>query len=750
MLKAVRRAFWGSPSRTGLTSLTLAFVAATLFAAEKPTDPTQLISQLTSGDVAARRNASYELSQLGPKAKDAVPALIKALDDNDKQVWTNAIATIAALGPDAKDAVPALLSDLNSQSASRQRSYYRDQVLIRTSYALTRIGPVAIPPLIEGLQSKDTMMRSGAARALGGMGADAKDAIPALVENLGHWDTGVQTDAIDALGSIGGAAKPKVVEALAGKEPRQRSAAALALGAIGKPAQDAATPMLAQLKSETDVTVRASLLSALPRLGADPAKVVPALIDGMKDEREPIRHAAINGLLTMRAAQPQIVKALAGMLRDPNAAASERAAYVLGRLGETAGSAAPAILSVIATQATPSQACLDALVQIGEPAVTPMLAAFEKEKPANLTRDHWVVKCLQQMGGLGAAPIARNLTHPSGSVRLLAVLALVELGLDAEAAIPALFKALDDEDPHVRAAALIALVGARAPLDQLQSHLDKAFKDPSPIIRAAAVEAAVRLGDEGKDFRPRVISALKDPDETVRKAVTTHLGAAFADALPQLTALLDDRSQRSGAIEALGRIGPASKPAVAPLVKLLGSSSKDDRLRILTSLGQIGASASEALPAIAEARKDSDAAIRIAAYQATAAVESKKSERVAALLPGLDDSDLAVRQAVAETLGKLGDQAADAFTKLVALAGADSDRAFALVALGQIGVRDIPKLVSLLQDPHREVRLYAIYRLDTLARRAKDALPALEPILRDADPEIARAARKAVGAIRDK
>ncbi len=738
------------PSRTGATGVTLALFAVTLLAAEKPADPAQLIARLASGDVAARRNASYELSQLGPKAKEAIPALIKALEDSDKQVWTNAIATVAAIGPDAKDAVPALLAALDSKGANRQRSYYRDQVLIRTSYALTRIGPAAIPPLIEGLKSNDTMMRSGAARALGGMGPVARDAIPALIENLGFWEAGVQNDAIEALGSIGESAKPKILEALAAKEPRQRSAAALALGAIGKPAKDATGPILAQLQGESDVTVRASLITALPRLGADPAQVVPALIDGMKDEREPIRHAAINGLLTMRAAQPQIVKALSVMLRDPNAATSERAAYVLGRLGESAGPAVPAIISVVTAQPTPSQAFLDALVQIGEPAVTPMLAAFEKQQPSKLTREHWVVKSLQQMGGLGAAPIARNLTHPSESVRLLAVLALVELGPDAEAAIPALFKALDDQELHVRAAALVALVGAKAPYDQLRPHLEAAFKDSSPVIRASGVEAAVRLGDEGKEFRPRVIAALKDSDATVRQTVTGHLGSAFADAVPQLTALLDDASQRSGAIEALGRIGAASKPAVAPLVKHFDSGSKDDRIRILTTLGQIGASASEGSPTIAAARKSADPAIRIAAFQATAAIESKKSERLAALLPGLDDSDLAVRKAVAEILGKLGDQAADAFSKLIVLAGADSDRAFALQALGQLGIRDIQKLIPLLQGQHREVRLYAIYRLDTLARRADEAVPALEAVSKDPDSDIARAARKAISNIRRK
>jgi HEAT repeat protein len=726
-----------------LTAALVLFASACI-AAEKPADPAQLASQLSSSDVVVRREASYQLAMLGAKAAPALPALIKALNDADKQVWMNAIAAVAAIGPEAKDAIPTLLADFDSKSASRQRSYYRDQVIIRTSYALTRIGPAAIPPLIDGLRSHDTMMRSGAARALGGMGPAAKAAIPALLENLGHKDASVQQDVIDALGSIGAAAKPKLIEALSSDDPRQRSTAALALGAMGRAAQDASGPVLAQLDSESDATARASLLTALARIGAD---VAPVLIEALKDEREPIRHAAINGLLTMRSAQPQIVKALTALVRDPDAAVSERAAYALGRLGEVAAPAVPAILDVIEKRAPAPQAFLDAIVQIGEPAIAPLLERFEKTEPAIVTRDHWAVKCVQQMGGLGAGRVARSLTHPSPSVRLLAARALVELGPDAESATPALLKALADKSMHVRAAALTALVAARTPLAQLEPHLHAAFKSSSPVIRAAAVESAVRLDADGKAFRPLVIAALKDPDETVRKSVINQLGPDFADAVPQLIPLLDDPARRAPACEALGRMGTLSKAAVPRLIRLVSEENKDDRLRALQALSQIGAAAAEAAPALQTARADSDPAIRIAAFQAVSAVQKTKQNRIAALVAGLDDTDVAVRKAMADMLGALGDQAVDAFGKLVELTDRDSDREFALATLSNLRVRDVPKLVGLLQHPQRSVQFYACYRLNDLGRRGKDALPMLESLAKSDDRELANAARRAIRSI---
>ena len=78
---------------------------------------------------------------IGPAAKDAVPALIKALKDKDFNVRRSAAAAVGKIGPAAKDAVPAL---------------------------------------IEALKDKDIYVRIGAALLLSRIGPAAKDAVPAL------------------------------------------------------------------------------------------------------------------------------------------------------------------------------------------------------------------------------------------------------------------------------------------------------------------------------------------------------------------------------------------------------------------------------------------------------------------------------------------------------------------------------------------------------------------------------------------
>jgi HEAT repeat protein len=62
-----------------------------------------------------RREAAFQLGRIGKDGKDAVPALIKALDDSDQQVSSLAISALANIGPDATEAIPALLEGLKTR-----------------------------------------------------------------------------------------------------------------------------------------------------------------------------------------------------------------------------------------------------------------------------------------------------------------------------------------------------------------------------------------------------------------------------------------------------------------------------------------------------------------------------------------------------------------------------------------------------------------------------------------------------------
>jgi HEAT repeat protein len=60
--------------------------------------------------------AAHALAEIGPDAKDAVPALIKLLKDSDEGPRNDSCMALGDIGPVAIDALPALRNALNDPS----------------------------------------------------------------------------------------------------------------------------------------------------------------------------------------------------------------------------------------------------------------------------------------------------------------------------------------------------------------------------------------------------------------------------------------------------------------------------------------------------------------------------------------------------------------------------------------------------------------------------------------------------------
>ena len=136
-----------------------------------------LMKALEDQDANVRWGAAYALGEIGAGSVDAIPALVKLLQDNNEVVRLSATG---ALGEVGKDAVPILIQALQSEKLGVQ-AY--------VAWALGKIGvPDAIaaiigilPELIQALQNPVT--RGAATGALGEMG---RDAVPALILSLIH------------------------------------------------------------------------------------------------------------------------------------------------------------------------------------------------------------------------------------------------------------------------------------------------------------------------------------------------------------------------------------------------------------------------------------------------------------------------------------------------------------------------------------------------------------------------------------
>ena len=740
------RATFRSPTRRLILAATAALL--TLFATALPAaDVSKWVPQLTASDRAIRREASYQLLQLGAGAKAALPDLIKALDDSDKQVWSNAIATIAAIGPEAVDAVPKLLEGLDSRSSRGQRPRDRGQTLFRSAYALARIGEAAKPQLIAALKGPDTGLRIGAAKALGGMGPSAKEAIPALIENLGHDDQEVRSEVIESLGLIGAEAVAPLRDALGLTDPRLREGSARALAAIGEAAAPAGDKLLESAAKEKDPEARSAVLSALPKVGLPPAQVLPPLIAALKSDDEALRHAATNAILLVHPAAKTAVPAVAALLADP--AQAERAAYVLGRFGEDAHSAIPALLALILKSETPAAAYTDALAQIGEPSVPVLLAQLEKITPSALTRDHWALKTLKAIGSVALPELRKALDSSSVTVRIAALAALADLGPEAREARNDVLKLGNDPDPMVRAMLLTAVVALDSSTSRALKKIEASTHDANALVRAASATAAAALGRDAAPVAAQVAALLDDPDSNVRLAAiraAAAIGVKDPTIIERITTRLDDPSARVAAIEALARLGAGG--AADRLIALYPLSDSPTKIAILSALSGAG---DPALPTIQLALKDRDPAIRAAGVRALATAQHNLDLLIPALQAALGDRDAFVRRASMDAVATLGDKNSsrllEVLKTIIGLGALDADRIAALETLRAFRIKDLDLIGFALDSPSAEVRAWACERAGRLAANARPLRPKLEALLNSSIDYDRRGARRALEAI---
>ncbi len=458
----------------------LAGMAAALAAAagaEEAAPPVEkLAQQLASSERETRREAALQLERAGAAAKSALPALIKAVNDEDKQVAVSALAALAALGPQAQDAIPALIEALDTR---KSRGRDRRQLVMRSAHALSRIGPPTVPPLIEAIGQDDIGLRIGGARALGGMGQQARDAVPALIKILTAGRDPIREEVSAALGLIGPDAGSALIAALGDGDARRRNGAALALAQIEPVFREAGAPIEQQLAKESDATVRAALFTALPKVGVAPERCVALLLPGVTDENEALRHAALNALLGTRAIRAAAVPKLAALLTDKNPATRERAARALGRVGPEAAGALPALLAATrAAGGTPAFA--DAVAQIG-PAVLPaLLDALQKGRPDDSA---WILRALRGFGPPAVPVLSEALKHTNPAIRAAAAGTLGSMGREAADAVNPLFVLTEDASPKVQAAALRALVALRADSSRLKPVLQTALACQHPDVR---------------------------------------------------------------------------------------------------------------------------------------------------------------------------------------------------------------------------------------------------------------------------
>ncbi|MCM3879677.1 MAG: HEAT repeat domain-containing protein [Vicinamibacterales bacterium] len=236
-----------------------------------------------------------------------------------------------------------------------------------TFQVIQRIGPPAIPLLVELLQHDWVSVRQGAISELIDLAPHTETIQPALRRALRDEDSLVAGDAARALGALGKRASPSVdalANTLSHEYPYTRVYAAEALASIG-PSAASATSVLAGALDDPIPGVRWAACEALASIGPAAQSAVPQLIDALEDEFLYVRIFAAGALGSIGPMAQSAREALRAAAGDP--ALRDEAEWALRRI-DGIKSGAPVASHVV--PAPPGAPALQTtVVQTGNPPV---------------------------------------------------------------------------------------------------------------------------------------------------------------------------------------------------------------------------------------------------------------------------------------------------------------------------------------------------------------------------------------------
>lgn len=523
-----------------------------------------------------------------------------------------------------------------------------------TWLSCAQMGPVADPPpvgaMLEDLQTDSVVLHRQVAREVEAGGASVFERLAAALKASEPEERAL---AARGLPELGRRAVPLLLDMLNEDSAVVRRHAAQALGEMGTEAAPAG-PALLDALSDPDRGVRAAASHAVSQIVA-PEEAASALIPLLDDKEHAVRAAAASALEAVADHADAAVPKLAVRTEDKYPAVRVAAAQALDAIGPEAAEAAPALVRLLVEASMESAIARASLVQIGEPAVDPLMAALRSPN----RRAQWLAaQALSEIG----EPAVKSLLEVAGSAEsrgrppALSALALMEpRPAEAETVV---LDALRDGVPPARAAATLWYSHAEAPSAAMEAAVFETARSENPYV----VRAALRALTEGREATVELLELLEEvaqsPEEPVRVAALRALAALREGAAPAMPTLLralrdDSENVRREAIRALRYIGPEAEETVPLLIELLRSDSAQERREAAEMLGVLSERPDEAVPTLAEATADGDANVRVAALNAVRQFGQEAAEAVPAVLDALDDRETRVRTAAALALPEL-------------------------------------------------------------------------------------------------
>jgi HEAT repeat protein len=341
-----------------------------------------LESQLQSPISATRSLAANVFWQRGVPVKNAVPVLLKLLNDDLAETRYGAARSLGSLRPPTSDVIDSLRIVLKKDS--------------------------------------DGSVRSAAASSLANFGAPAKGAIPEMREALKDFDPEVRRVAAQGVGQLRAADAEtlKLITALLkdNSEP-VRQQAAWTLVNLGQTPPDAVTALI-ELLQDPATEIRRGAAVALRRASTGANAAVPNLILLLKDPNEQVRLDAIGTFGNFGPMGTDAVPRLSEIVIDERERINIRtaAADSLAKIGPGAKAALPSLQIAMRSENDQVRSeSVKAFAQVGAPSeILPVLT--------------------------------KDLKSRDVFTRLTALQGLSAMGLHAKDAVPNLTECLKDEE----------------------------------------------------------------------------------------------------------------------------------------------------------------------------------------------------------------------------------------------------------------------------------------------------------------
>jgi HEAT repeat protein len=459
-----------------------------------PPEVAEQIERLSNKDADVRAFAPRLLGEMGEKAADAVPHLVRLLSDNSQAFlpphgWT-------CPSSEAKD-------------------------------ALVKIGKPSVEPLMEVVNGNNLYVRNLAVEALIKIG-DPR-AMKALSAALARkdWDASRYGG---ELAKIGKPAVEMLLPFLESKDEELAIGAASALGKIGdKSAAEGVLALFQRIGWRSDMVVlfygvdpRSELAEAAARLGGRRAAEI--LIPSLKDPSEFVRERTAKALGETNC--PEGVPPLAEALNDESESVRMNAAGSLGKIRDPRAVEPLATLLDKERKQKVREAATEALGRMGGPAVDSLIALINDT--SRLGREKAVQALGMTKDRRAVEPLIEYLGDDSYRVRYAAAKALGEMQAvqSADVLIEAM---LYDEHPQVRGYAQWALARLGSPVVDKFLNL---LKTPDKELRHRAAEILKQIADPGT-VKP-LLTALASEDEEYRQCAAEAL-CGMADAIPAET-----------------------------------------------------------------------------------------------------------------------------------------------------------------------------------------------------------------------